>query len=227
MQNNSDFFRNNPEKLQEIDAAVEDFIVENSEDAQKALSAKLVEHLGGAAFLAQNKIKEEATDRGAEMRDFSTTLIFAIVKKFFGRYVISSFWIGDGGIGIYDKNSNEVTLLGTPDSGEFAGQTRFLTMSDTFANGAYAKRIRFKMVEDFTALVLMTDGITDPKFQTDANLGRVEIWNQFWDDLCGKNDDNCQVDFSQPIHEVEKSLMNWMDFWSPGNHDDRTIAILY
>ena len=22
-------------------------------------------------------------------------------------------------------------------------------------------------------------------------------------------------------------LLDWLDFWSPGNHDDRTIAILY
>jgi hypothetical protein len=86
------------------------------------------------------------------------------------KYVIASFWVGDGGIGIYNKEKNEVFVLGTPDSGEFAGQTRFLTMSDIFADGAYANRVKFKIVEDFTALVLMTDGITDPKFQTDNNL---------------------------------------------------------
>jgi hypothetical protein len=26
---------------------------------------------------------------------------------------------------------------------------------------------------------------------------------------------------------IKEKLLNWLDFWSPGNHDDRTIAILY
>ena len=161
------------------------------------------------------------------MRDYSTTLIFALIKKYDTKYVIASFWVGDGGIGIYNKEKNEVFVLGTPDSGEFAGQTRFLTMSDIFAEGAYANRVKFKVVEDFTALVLMTDGITDPKFQTDNNLSRIEKWNELWADLEGANQDNCKVDFTKPIEEVEAELMTWLDFWSPGNHDDRTIAILY
>ena len=27
--------------------------------------------------------------------------------------------------------------------------------------------------------------------------------------------------------ESAQQLLDWLDFWSPGNHDDRTIAILY
>ena len=82
-------------------------------------------------------------------------------------------------------------------------------MSDIFSEGAYANRVKFKVVEDFTALVLMTDGITDPKFQTDNNLSRIEKWNELWADLEGVNQDNCKVDFSKPIEEVEliNSLM--------------------
>ena len=26
---------------------------------------------------------------------------------------------------------------------------------------------------------------------------------------------------------AKDQLLNWLDFWAPGNHDDRTIAILY
>ena len=217
----------NNEKYIELDTEVRAYLKDQNEETLKAISSQFITHLGSAALLAQNKIRGEATDKGVEIRDFSTTLIFALIKKYNSQYVIAAFWVGDGGIGIYNKKTNEVHVLGIPDSGEFAGQTRFLTMSDIFTNGAYANRVKFKVVNDFTSLILMTDGITDPKFQTDNNLGRIEKWNELWADLEGDNQENSIVDFSKPIEEVESCLMNWLDFWSPGNHDDRTIAILY
>jgi hypothetical protein len=73
----------------------------------------------------------------------------------------------------------------------------------------------------------MSDGITDAKFQTDAALEKIEVWNEVISDLEGKNEDNHAVDFNDDHQKAEKQLMQWMDFWSPGNHDDRTIAILY
>lgn len=214
-------------RLKEIDTTTIEFLNEKSEDNQKKLNACFIEQLGKAAFTAQGTIREEATNQNAEIRDFSTTLIFSLIKKYADCFVIVSFWVGDGGIGIYDNSRQEVSILGVPDSGEFAGQTRFLTMSDIFTDGAYANRIRFKIVEDFTALILMTDGITDPKFQTDANLNRIEKWNELWSDLKGQNAENCKVSFDKPLDCVESELMNWLDFWSAGNHDDRTMAILY
>lgn len=215
------------EKFVEIESAIRAYLTEQNEETLKAISSQFITHLGSAALSAQNNIRLEAAAKSAEMRDYSTTLIFALIKKYDTKYVIASFWVGDGGVGIYHKDKQELSVLGTPDSGEFAGQTRFLTMSDIFAEGAYANRVKFKVVEDFTALVLMTDGITDPKFQTDNNLSRIEKWNELWADLEGANQDNCKVDFTKPIEEVETELMSWLDFWSPGNHDDRTIAILY
>ncbi len=58
-----------------------------------------------------------------------------------------------------------------PDEGEFAGQTRFLTMSDIFKDAqSVMSRLRFSIEEDFTALLLMTDGVSDPMFETDTIL---------------------------------------------------------
>lgn len=215
------------EKYKEIESTIITYLNDQNDESLKAISSQFITHLGSAALSAQNKIREEATAKSAEIRDFSTTLIFNLIKKYDSKYVIASFWVGDGGIGIYNKEKNEVFVLGTPDSGEFAGQTRFLTMSDIFVDGAYANRVKFKVVEDFTALILMTDGITDPKFQTDNNLNRIEKWNELWEDLRGINQENCKVDFTKPIEETGAELMTWLDFWSPGNHDDRTIAILF
>jgi len=214
-------------RFKEIDSATIEFLTEKSEDNQKKLSAYFIEQLGKAAFTAQGAIREEASKQNAEIRDYSTTLIFSLVKKYADCFVIVSFWVGDGGIGIYDNSKREVHVLGVPDSGEFAGQTRFLTMSDIFTDGAYANRIRFKVIDDFTALILMTDGITDPKFQTDANLNRIEKWDELWNDLQGQNSDACKIDFTKSSEEIEAELMNWLDFWSAGNHDDRTLAILF
>ena len=67
----------------------------------------------------------------------------------------------------------------------------------------------------------MTDGISDPFFETDANLAKKEKWDELWENLVN------EVDFSDDNKNSKNQLLKWLDFWSPGNHDDRTIAILY
>ena len=200
---------------------------ETNELHQKAISSFCITHLGKAAFSALNSIREEAKTKEAEIKDYSTTLIFAFIKEFDDKLFVSSFWVGDGGIGIYSDQPNTVSLLGIPDSGEFSGQTRFLTMNEIFADNAYITRIKYKIVDKSAKLVLMTDGITDAKFQTDAALDKIEVWNEVMADLAGSNDENNKVNLDENLKQSEEELLTWMDFWSPGNHDDRTIAILY
>jgi serine/threonine protein phosphatase PrpC len=215
------------EQYADFDKAIENAHADKNEETQKKLSSLVIDFIGRAAYNAHKKIADEASANVAAPKDYSTTLIFALVKKFDFGYCIASFWVGDGGIGIYNKEKQEVTVLGTPDGGEYAGQTRFLTMPDIFANNAHISRIKLKIVENFTGLVLMTDGITDPKFQTDANLGRIEKWNELWEDLAGNNADNAKVNLQADNETLATELDTWMDFWSPGNHDDRTLAILF
>lgn len=200
---------------------------ESNETHQKSISSFCIKHLGKAAFSALNSIREEAKIKEAEVKDYSTTLIFAFIKEFDDKLFVSSFWVGDGGIGIYSTEPNNVSLLGIPDSGEFSGQTRFLTMSEIFNDNAYINRIKYKIVDKSSKLVLMTDGITDAKFQTDSALDKIEVWNEVMADLAGKNDENNKVTLDENLKQAEVELLTWMDFWSPGNHDDRTIAILY
>ena len=69
--------------------------------------------------------------------------------------------------------------------------------------------------------VHLGDGISDPKFETDANLNKIEKWNDLWENI-GK-----EVELADDNSESQYQLLKWLDFWSPGNHDDRTIAILY
>jgi serine/threonine protein phosphatase PrpC len=215
------------EEWDSISDAIIAELQETKEENQRAISSFCIAHLGKAAFGALTAIKVEAESKGALVKDYSTTLIFALVKEFDEKLFITSFWVGDGGIGIYMAEPQSVHLLGVPDSGEFSGQTRFLTMSEIFADNAYISRIKYKIVDKSAKLILMTDGITDAKFQTDAALEKVEVWKGFMEDLGGKNEDNIAIDFDSELKISEESLMKWMDFWSPGNHDDRTMAILY
>ena len=196
--------------------------LENKNEIGKVLQ----DTMGNAVFEAYKAIEKEAQDKNYLVKDFSTTLLLSICKKFEYGWFVGAWWVGDGGIGIYRKNPEYLKILGEPDGGEFAGQTRFLTMPEIIKNDLY-KRMRFDIVEDFTALILMTDGITDPKFETDANLYRIEKWHAFWDDLNGNNEDNAKVDFADDNEQAAEQLLKWLDFWSKGNHDDRTIAILF
>ena len=223
-----EYFLNLPiEDIENLSEAIYAEIKETNETNQKAISSFCINHHGKAAFYALNAIKEEAVIKGAQIKDYSTTLIFAFVKEFENKMFVSSFWVGDGGIGVLSKEPNIVNLMGVPDSGEFSGQTRFLTMNEIFADNAYVSRIKYKIVDKTAKLILMTDGITDAKFQTDAALEKVDVWNEFIDDLQGNNEDAVAIDFDSDVKLSEKNLMKWMDFWSTGNHDDRTIAILY
>ena len=197
---------------------------DNKNELRKDAYGLVHQIVGKAAFEAYKYICIEANKEQCKPKDYATTLILSICKKFDFGWFVGAFWVGDGGIGIYHKDKQELKILGEPDGGEFAGQTRFLTMQEIFSDRV---RTRFEIVEDFTAIILMTDGVTDPKFETDANLNRIDKWNALWDDLNGVNEDGLKVDFTDDNEQSADQLLKWLDFWSRGNHDDRTIAILF
>jgi serine/threonine protein phosphatase PrpC len=212
-------------QLESQHKAFEHLIKELSKDRSDANRKKMGDALygivGTAVFKAYKNIEEEATISGRAVKDFSTTLIVSICKKFKFGWFVGAFWVGDGGIGIYNKDTKFLKVLGESDGGEFAGQTRFLTMPEITQPAELYRRLRFDIVDEFTALILMTDGITDPKFETDANLLKFEKWEELWTDL------SKEVEFKDNNEKSAEQLLKWLDFWSPGNHDDRTIAILF
>ena len=208
------------EKLAELapdfDAAIIKYAETRSNEDAHPVVTMVHSILVKAAVAAHEAIKAKADNCAtAVMKDFSTTLLLTICRRFEFGWFIASFGVGDGAIAIYDESADAVKLLNEPDGGEFAGQTRFLTMESIFRD---RNRLRMSIVPDFTALLMMTDGISDPFFETDANLQRKEKWDALWADL------NASVDFGST--EADEQLLAWLDFWSPGNHDDRTIAIL-
>jgi serine/threonine protein phosphatase PrpC len=92
-------------------------------------------------------------------------------------------------------------------------------------------RIFYSFADDFDAVILATDGITDAFFPSEQNLIDYKKWNFFWNKILksrhGDNEGSPEVfDSSTSLDEKATSLRNWLDFWSIGNHDDRTIVIV-
>ena len=175
-----------------------------------------------AANQARQAIAQEAGLQGKETRTYAATLLLCVAKHFEFGWFVGSFWVGDGAIALYrrDTTPHTVYLMGEPDEGEYGGQTRFLTMPEVFSDAsALYRRLRFRLVDDFSALFLMTDGVSDPKFETTNNLKNAEKWDALWDELTAANALTNTPDSKQ-------ALLEWLGFPSPGNHDDRTLLVL-
>jgi len=97
----------------------------------------------------------------------------------------------------------------------------FLTASNVLSNAdLIMQRIHTAIEPNLSALVLMTDGVTDPKFPTEVSLGDAAVWKLFWDELTSA------VKFKSGNGAISAQLLKWLSFRSPGNHDDRTIVLL-
>ena len=177
----------------------------------------LVQVAGEAAAMPAR----EAAAAGVREADLATTLVIVAIRPLGPDWLVVSFAVGDGAAVLLDRETGAMVPLMTPDNGAFAGQTRFLETA-LFADRE-AMRARTTLVRPprFTAALLMTDGVSDAKFPTDAVLADPAAWAAFWD-----QDLTAAVDVAGPAGAVESQLLDWLDFWSRGNHDDRTLALL-
>ena len=183
-------------------------------EVKKALRQSLYE----AALLAHHKLRaevaqpSEALSPPPTLRNYDTTLILLVMKKIGEGCIAATFSIGDGGAGIL-PHSGEGIPLTKADSGEHAGQTIFLTFDSTVANSEANLESRFHLAQtqEFAGALTMTDGITDPKFPSDAAFADPAQWAALWAEL-------------QPALTSSQALLDWMNFFSPGNHDDRTLV---
>lgn len=198
-----------------------------SETTKSKIGKFIYNNLGGCAKWVHNKLEEFANLNETYIKDFHSTLIFTLFKKYDFGYVILTFGVGDCPIGVLNEDLTDFKLMNWLDVGEFGGGTRFITMPEIFTSDKFATRFGFKIIEDFSYLILMTDGIYDAKFVVEANLEKLEKWKDFIADLKGDNEDNIAVEFDAKNENIANQLATWMDFWSPGNHDDRTLAIVF
>jgi len=192
-----------------------------SDEARNEIAQRLYKTLVAASYSALEALQKQADELEEPVASLSTTLILVIARRFEQRWFVAAFSIGDGGAALLDLDSKSVLPLTAPDSGEYAGQTRFLAKGEFADPEAVTKRLRIATPERFTAIALMSDGITDPKLPTDTIFADPAAWAAFWSDDLAKN-----VDFSGPEEDIRAKFLDWLDFWSPGNHDDRTLAVL-
>jgi serine/threonine protein phosphatase PrpC len=189
--------------------------------AKTAVTRRLYDVLVRAAYTAAAAIQTEASKANEPERDFASTLLLAIYRKIEDAHFVAAFGIGDGGIALLRLDDDEVIPLSVADSGEYAGQTRFLTPAE-FASAEHAiGRLHVCCVDRFTALVLMTDGVTDPLLESDDALGDVGRWRDLW-----QRELSPAVTAGGDGKPVEERLLSWLDFYTPNNHDDRTLTIL-
>lgn len=224
-----DYFTENltPESFTEFDNLVQEHSLGTGEDTQKKLNVFVYNKLGSAAFYVHQKLADFALKSETNIKDFHSTLIFVLFKKYEFGYAILSFGVGDCPIGLLNVDLTEIKLMNWLDVGEYGGGTRFITMPEIFSSDKFGTRFGFKLIDDFAYLMLMTDGIYDPKFVVEANLEKIEKWQEFLADLGGNNEEKITVAFKPENTEIASQLSAWMDFWSPGNHDDRTLAVIF
>lgn len=193
----------------------------SGEPVENEIGTRLYNTLVAAAYKAAEALVSEAERLDESIAKLSTTIILIIARRVGERWFVAGFSIGDGGAAVFDVDASTVHPLTAPDSGEYAGQTRFLARSEFGEGSDVTKRLRFATPERFTAIAVMSDGITDPKLPTDRAFAEPTTWATLWKDDLTKD-----VDFSAPVGEIEAKFLAWLDFWSPGNHDDRTLAVL-
>lgn len=170
--------------------------------------------LANAAFAAHKAIRQEADARGRETKEYATTLLLAMAKKFPAGWAVLSFQVGDGAMAMFADAG--ALLLAKPDEGEYGGQTRFVTMNEIFDPHELMRRLRVDFVSHLEGLALMTDGVSDARFVSQESLGDAVLWREFWREV---------LPLAQgPTPRVD--LLEWLNFWSRGNHDDRTLALL-
>jgi serine/threonine protein phosphatase PrpC len=183
--------------------------------AQNAIGKEFHYSFYNLAKAAIQAIEDEAAAQNASTKEYSTTLLVAAVKKDGPHTFLATFWMGDGAIAAYGPRGT-VKLMGTPDGGEFAGQTRFLDRN-ALADQGFGKRVKVGRFQNISAVILMTDGVSDPYFETDNGLANAEKWDVLWDEI---QPQLCNA-------EPEQRLVEWLHFFKQGHHDDRTIAVLW
>lgn len=105
--------------------ALKSLIVNWDEAAQNAAKSTLLHAFRQAATLAANSIQNSAICHGHAEKTYATTLLATVSLRLGNELFAAAFWLGDGAIAAYGP-AGKVRVLGSPDSREYAGQTRFL-----------------------------------------------------------------------------------------------------
>lgn len=156
----------------------------------KAIAASLHSAMVSAYSAVRNAVEERCQQpnselyfkilgRPIEIGDLSATLLLMVHRVIEIEGVKCDFLmacqIGDGMVGAVRQNG-DVHLLGKADGGEFSGETEFLTSNGKLEPN-YLNKKTFVSINQFQAMMVMTDGVADDYFPNNDELGRL------WSDL--------------------------------------------
>ncbi len=197
------------------------WIHDPTDQLHREIRSRIHGALSQAAFAGYRAICEEANTLNEPTSTFETTLILTIVRKYDFGYFVGTWQVGDGAMVIMQE-SNYFNLMGHPEYRQANGQPRFLTRPEVWIDDiSVLKRIDFDVVEDFTAIILMTGGVFRPKFGSVFDYLQQDDWDKFWAEL------NEKVAFDNNNYSATDQLLDWLSFEVEGEIDDRTIAILF
>lgn len=121
---------------------------------------------------------EESVGRKPEITDYSGTLLAAVmIPVCGGEHFIISIQVGDGMIASVNAHadlSGALRILGSADSGGFAGETEFLTSAQAVSADSLRSRTRIQRGK-VSALMLMTDGVADDYYPNNPQLLRLYL----------------------------------------------------
>lgn len=185
--------------------------LDGAEEMVLALEEEFRVLLRASAQTVIAEIGKEAQQAEELPLEYATTLLAAFGCMQADSLLLASLWVGDGALGVW-AGEGGITLMGRPDSGEYSGQTRFLDEKSLNKEDL----IKVARISAAQSVFLMTDGVSDPRFETEQGLESAQKWGDLHAELA-------------PIlamEDAESELLDWLKFWSPGNHDDRTVAML-
>lgn len=160
-----------------------------------------------------------------QAKEMYATFLAALILPTSDGQVLLTYSAGDGAIGV-GLAGDAVGLKCVPDHGQSAGQTLFILNKG--AEDAY-KRLVFTRLPERYALLLMSDGVSDPliahgeeeKAETWDALARVLMPIVKAEPIADGDADR------EETYRERGGLCTWLDSYQKGHHDDRTIAALF
>lgn len=194
-----------------------------SQDAVEGFAAVVQAIRAQIGFEAECIQEQRPEFQAKEM--YATFLAALILPTPDGGQVLLTYSAGDGAIGV-GFAGEAGGLKCVPDHGQSAGQTLFILNKG--AEDAY-KRLVFTRLPERYALLLMSDGVSDPLI-AHGQEEKVETWDNLADLLRPMVNAEPIADGDADREETYKErgvLCMWLDSYQKGHHDDRTIAALF
>lgn len=172
-------------------------------------------YLASAAVAASHALESVALEQGIALTELSTTLLLCLLVPA-PVPLFACLQIGDGVIATGDDDG--IRPLAAPDRGEYASQTRFLSAARVQPE-ELAARITVHALRSPRWVIAATDGVSDPYLETEQALHEPACWAPIDAVLA-------QAAAAPDADAGEQLLTQWLDGFTPGHHDDRTLVLL-